>query len=101
MHLVPQVLPLIAVNGQLGDPSVTNLSWGKPQKTMLYLMTCPVHGGKGHWQNNKKKCTCETSIYLAKGNTVRVYKDDDIVKMDLTGSINDPHCKYHCMYQSI
>ena len=91
------MLPLIAVNGSLGDLSVTNLSWGKPQKTMLY----PVHGGKGHCNGNKKKC--ETSVYLSKGSTVRVYQDDNTIKMDLTGSITDPHCECQavCMLVSI
>ena len=79
------------------DTAVSRIDWGLPQKTMLYVMKCPVHGGKemaaNHRSSSKKKCTCDTSSSITRGNTVRAYRDGDIVKLDLGGSINDPNCK--------
>ena len=76
---------------------VSRIDWGLPQKTILYVLKCPLHGGKemaaNHRSSSKKKCTCDTSSSISRGNTVRGYRDGDIVKLDLGGSINDPNCK--------
>ena len=79
------------------DTTVSRIDWGVPQKIMLYVMRCPLHGGKemaaNHRGSNKKKCTCDASTSIMRGNTVRAYRDGDTIKLDLNGSINDPNCK--------
>ena len=78
------------------DTTSSRIDWGSPQKTILYVMKCPIHGGKemaaNHRGNNKKKCNCDTSS-VTRGNTLRAYRDGDTVRLDLGGSVNDPNCK--------
>ena len=79
------------------DATVSRVDWGAPQKIMLYVMRCPLHGGKdmaaNHRSSGKKKCTCDSSHSGTRGNTIRAYRNNDGIKLDLTGAINDPNCK--------
>lgn len=84
------------------DSAVNRIDWGVAQKIMLYVMKCPLHGGRemaaNHRGSNKKKCTCDTSSSFTRGSQVRAYRDGDTIKLDLNGSINDPNCKNILFY---
>ena len=84
------------------DTMFNRIDWSPPQKTILYVMRCPLHGGKemasNHRSSSKKKCICDTSSAVTRGNTVRTYRDGGTIRLDLNGSINDLNCKntFYC-----